>query len=115
MGRKRKKETESSAGYGRNPKQVRIGVAWYTSDQWRAVRDSAADPERLEDTYEEWVTVAEDALKQIAATGVTPERVFLDAEGFSEWCRSCGRINEASARAQYASVLLHDKYQDNSG
>jgi hypothetical protein len=114
MGRKRKKEMDSGAGYGSNPKQVRIGVAWYTSDQWRAIRDSAADPERLEDTYEEWVTVAEEALKQIAAAGVIPEKVYLDAEEFHEWCRSTGRGNEASARAQYASVLLRDKYQNGS-
>lgn len=114
MGRKRKSETGSGAGYGSDPKQVRIGVAWYTSDQWRAVRDSAADPERLEDSYEEWVTVAEEALKQIAAAGVIPERVYLDAEEFSEWCRSAGRKNEASVRAQYASVLLREKYQNDS-
>ncbi|MDZ7843031.1 MAG: hypothetical protein U5R46_19760 [Gammaproteobacteria bacterium] len=114
MGRKQKKETGSGAEYGNNPKQVRIGVAWYTSEQWRSVRDSAADPEKLEATYEEWVTVAEDALKQIAEAGVIPEKVFVDAKEFCKWCRSSGRTNEASTRAQYASVLLRDKYQEDS-
>jgi hypothetical protein len=32
-----------------------VGVAWYPPEGWERIRAVAADPERLEDSYEEWL------------------------------------------------------------
>jgi hypothetical protein len=61
-----------------------------------------------------FVTLHGESLKDIAAAGMLTERVYIDAAEFNEWCQSNNKDNEASVRAEYASVLLHEKYQANS-
>ena len=34
------------------------GLAWYRREQWPSLREKAADPEDLEETYEEWLKIA---------------------------------------------------------
>jgi hypothetical protein len=51
-------------------RQVSVGVTWYTEDQWQLVKDSATDPERFEETYAEWLKMAEDACKTMLAAGM---------------------------------------------
>lgn len=112
MTRKRKKQKGKSGKPRHWTKDVRIGVAWYESEEeWANVRAFAADPGRLEETYQEWLAVAEKALEDIAAAGVVPEKVALDARRLKEWCGSNGRENDASTRAELASRLLSEKYE----
>ncbi len=95
-------------------KKIRVGVAWYeTESEWEEVRAFAADPDRLEETYEEWLSVAEDALKEVASTGVVTEKVYLDAKTLKEWCRNNDKKNDGSARAELASRLIQAKYEQN--
>jgi len=111
MTRKSKKKGKSGKPK-QPPKDIRIGVAWYESEEeWVKVRASASDPDRLEETYQEWLSVAEKALKDIAAAGVVPEKVALDAETLKEWCRNNEKENDANTRAELASRLLSEKYE----
>lgn len=82
------------------------GVAWYSEDQWALVKASAADAERFENSYSEWVTMAEDALRNIQAAGLKPVRVLLTASELSAWCIARGKPNDAGARAQFASEKM---------
>jgi hypothetical protein len=86
--------------------RVRVGVAWYTGEQWAAVRAVATDPDNLEDTYEAWVAMAERALQELAQTGLRPEKVMIDSQALRAWCQRGGRPVDAEARAAFAAELL---------
>ena len=45
------------------------GVAWYSSTEWQRLREVAADPDRLEDTYQEWLAAVDQAWKSGDAAG----------------------------------------------
>ena len=63
---------------------MRIGVTWYTEQEWRLVRDAASDAERLEASYAEWVAMAEEATKDMLAAGIVTERVSINASQETE-------------------------------
>ena len=54
---------------------MKIGVTWYTGEQWRLVKAASADADKFEETYEDWVAMAEEATKNMLATGIVTERV----------------------------------------
>jgi len=85
---------------------MRVGLAWYSREQWAAVRAVAADPENLEDTYEAWVVMAERALQELAQTGLRPEKVMIDSQALGAWCQREGRLMDAEARAAFAAEVL---------
>lgn len=84
---------------------VRVGVAWYTEDQWPLVKASATDAERFEDTYADWVAMAEDSIRRMRASGIVAERVPIIASELLAWCLAHGKVNDASARAKFVSEV----------
>lgn len=88
------------------PQPMRIGVTWYTEQEWRLVRDAASDAERLEASYAEWVAMAEEATKDMLAAGIVAERVFINASELLAWCLAHGKQNDAAARSEYVSQCL---------
>ena len=86
-----------------------LGVAWYTEEQWTRVKASAVDPELLENTYAEWVKMAEDALKDIRRAVRDPIKIMVDASELAAWCLVHGKPNDSSARAEFASHKLRQR------
>src|SRR5438034_8028509 len=77
------------------------GVAWYSSTQWQYLRQVAADPERLEQTYQEWLVVAERACREMESSGIAIVKVPLDVQELIDWCRERSLPIDGKARAQY--------------
>jgi hypothetical protein len=48
---------------------MRVGVAWYRESEWEKLRQLAADPEKIEETYAEWTKVYEDGIRTLRASG----------------------------------------------
>jgi len=88
-----------------------VGVAWYTRGQWAAVRAIASDPETFEETYEEWVRGAEQALHELAQTGLVLEKVAINSQALEAWCQQSGRPVNSEARAAFAAELLRQRDQ----
>ena len=84
---------------------ITVGVTWYSEDQWSLVRAAATDPERFEETYAEWVAMAEEAMQNLVAAGVVAERVHIVASDLLAWCLAHGKKNDAAARAEYVSQV----------
>src|SRR3954468_24074140 len=82
---------------------VRIGVGWYSEDEWTKVKAAAADPDRFEATYAEWLQMAEKALADLRAAGVDAQRSFILADELLPWCLAQGKANDARSRAQFVS------------
>ena len=73
------------------------------------LREPAADPEALDDRYEDWLRTAEKAVADLSAKGVTVERVPLNVEAAAEWCVKQGRPFNSAARAAFTAELLRKR------
>ena len=88
--------------------KVVVGFAWYRPAQWQRVRDISLDADALEDTYEEWLRLAEQKLAELRAAGLRVEKVDLDSERLILWCNEQGLEMNAQARSSYAAETLRE-------
>ena len=88
------------------------GVAWYQPEQWPLLKKNAADPDVLEDTYEEWLKMAETAVINLEKQGVLIERVTINIEDLLRWCRARNRPLDGSARAEFTTRQLRRKHEE---
>jgi hypothetical protein len=88
--------------------RVVIGVAWYRRDQWARLRKVAPDPEILEDTYDEWLLLANDTKSQLEREGIETQRVDIDVEELVGWCRVQHRAIDQAARGAFARFKLQE-------
>ena len=84
----------------------RVGLAWYTEEEWARVKRAAVDPSRFESTFAEWLTIAEETLARIREAGAQAETMLITADGLLAWCRTRQRPNDAAARASYVAWLM---------
>ena len=94
--------------YSKEYLKTASGVAWYDRAQWQRLREVAADPERLENSYDEWVAMAEKIIRDLEATGMLIERVPVDTEDLIVWCNERARPIDGEARAEYAGQKLRE-------
>jgi hypothetical protein len=88
-----------------------VGCAWYRAGEWERLREIAADPEKLEQTYEEWVETAERALRGMREAGMRVEKVDVDVEELLAWCERRELAVDAGARAHYAAEALRQRHE----
>ena len=88
--------------------EIVAGIAWFRADQWQHLRSLAVDADDLEETYEEWVALAEKAIGDLATQGVFARKVDVDVNELQAWCSAQKRPLDSSARAQYAATRLPD-------
>lgn len=79
------------------------GVARFDREQWQRLRQVAADPERLEESYDDWVAMAERVVRELEETGMLIEIVPVDTEDLIAWCNEQRRPIDSSARAEFAA------------
>jgi hypothetical protein len=84
------------------------GIAWYRRNQWTRLRELAADRDKLEESYDDWLAGAQKALVQIAVTGVRARRVDVDVEALFRWCQAQGRPLDSAARAAYTALQVRN-------
>jgi len=96
----------------RNPtKTMQVGVGWYTEAEWTKVKAAAADAERFEATYAQWVQMAEEALVNLQATGVFAERSYINASELLAWCLAHNRPNDGASRAEFVSEQARKNHE----
>ncbi|MEP7186727.1 MAG: hypothetical protein ABI767_12910 [Rhodanobacter sp.] len=81
--------------------------AWFDEEQWKLLCALVPDRGELDDTYEQWLQSARQAVREIEASGHKVERVFVDAFAMSEWCLERDVPLNGSARAEYVAQLTH--------
>ena len=85
-----------------------VAIVWYRPEQWQRVRDIAADSDEFEDSYVEWLELAEEKAKELKGRGLRVEKVDLDSEKLILWCNERGLENDAKARSRYAAERLSE-------
>ncbi len=93
---------------------MRVGVAWYRESEWEKLRQLAADPEMLEETYAEWTKVYEDGIRQLRASGLVPERVEIEVEELRAWCTAQECPLDGNGRAAFATEILSRRSKQGS-
>ena len=83
--------------------KLAVGVGWYTEFEWAKVKAAAADPERFESTYEEWIHMANESLANLRATGIIAEKTYVNADALLAWCLAHNRPNDGASRAEFVS------------
>ena len=94
--------------------EIVIAFVWYRPDQWRRVRDVAADAEGLEMSYSEWLQVAQARFAEVQSAGFRVEKVEVDSEELIRWCNERGLENDGKARSRYAAEKLSELDQNRS-
>jgi hypothetical protein len=86
-----------------------VGITWYNEDNWARTKADALDPSRFEATYQDWLAMAEDALNDIKKTGINAVPFLIDARELAAWCSANHKMNDAAARAEFVTTMLHKK------
>jgi hypothetical protein len=85
---------------------IMVGVTWYTAETWAQVKSSAADPERFEESFPQWETMAISALREFLRSGVQAVKCQIIPEEFFAWCALNNKVNNAESRAEFVSEKL---------
>ena len=88
------------------PAGSRVGIAWFTREQWQRLTEIADDRNELDETFEQWERNALSALYTLHSQGRSIRKVMVDVETLVAWCRGRGRRVDAAARADYVIALI---------
>ena len=91
------------------PSKLAVGVCWYTEENWTKVKAAASDPDRFEDTYQEWTDMGEKPLQELLIAGVKAGKFSINSEDLLAWCFAHDRANNAASRAEFVSQMGSQK------
>jgi hypothetical protein len=81
-----------------------MAIAWYTPATWCQLQDVAGADTLC--TYDVFVKKTENLLCGFRAQGIAAEKVPIDVNHMSAWCRRHGYpISATGSRAAYGSIL----------
>jgi hypothetical protein len=79
-------------------------IAWYTPTTWRQLQDVAGADALC--SYAEFTRKTEEILCGLQARGIRAEKVPIDVDHMSAWCKHRGYpISDSGSRAAYGSIL----------
>jgi len=111
MSAEKKKKPSSTKPLVKRVVKTKVGIAWYTPDQWQLLLDISADRDDLEATYAEWERDAKKALRQLRQGGLNVVKVPVEIEELLDWCQSRNVPVNANARSQYAAYKLQQHHK----
>ena len=86
-----------------------VAFCWYQPDEWEKLKQTAADTEKLDDTYKEWKKNANDMIRFVRAAGRSVQKINIKTEALNAWCKAEGRENNSAARSHYASAMAKQR------
>jgi hypothetical protein len=102
--RKRKKQK-----YEKQP--LKVGIAWYRPEQWGHLRQISDDVNKLEESYEEWLSIATKTLGELQAQGMEIEKVEIDINELHAYCNDQGIPVNAKSRSEFVTDKLRKQYE----
>ena len=91
-----------------------LGVTWYREADWPRVKALFPDANELHDTYAEWLSSADDSVKELKRNGMDAKAVLIDIDAFVVWCLAHGHKLDAKARAEYTTEKLQEEFMSGS-
>ena len=87
-----------------------LGFCWFRRESYDQARAVMSDPERLFDTFDEWLVAARTVEREVIAKGDKVVRIRFDLPAFLLWCASHGRYPDEDARAGWAAGEARKKF-----
>lgn len=87
----------------------RVGLPWYESEHYDALRQILTDGASLPATYEAWRIATEQVEGVVQRSGVEVVRVPIEPDDFAAWCERGGSARDGAARVRYAEERLADR------
>jgi hypothetical protein len=87
-----------------------LGVGWYKKDQWDLLKKSSVDRNDLENTYEQWLDNATEAIKNFSKSGYQIEKIDIDVQEMIEWCKNEGCTINGESRSKYISLKTKENH-----
>ena len=84
----------------------RVGLPWYTLENYPALRTSLDDGAKLPALYDTWRIATEQMEREVQYSGVEVVRVPIEPNAFAAWCARNGEQSDSAARARYAAEML---------
>ena len=92
-----------------------VGMVWYRSEDYDAIRRIMADGNIFSTSFLIWRMEAETGEKKLRRNGHTVVRVFIDPETFPDWCRTRGLNIDAKARTTFADGVAYETVRSSHG
>jgi hypothetical protein len=86
-----------------------VAFCWYQPEEWEKLKQSAADAEKLDDTYKEWKKNANDMIRFVRTAGRNVQKINIKIEALEAWCKTEGRENNSAARSHYATAMARQR------
>ncbi len=83
-----------------------VGLPWYASKHYEALRANLADGAKLPPNYETWRAATEQLEGEVQRSGVEVIRIAIEPNRFTGWCIRNGYATDGAARAKYAQEML---------
>ncbi|MDP2153345.1 MAG: hypothetical protein Q8J66_06770 [Methylotenera sp.] len=83
-----------------------VGVTWYTAETWAQVKTAAVDPERFENSFSEWETMAVSTRRELQRSGARALEFYIIPQELFDWCALNSKVNNAESRAEFVSEKL---------
>lgn len=84
----------------------RVGLPWYTPENYEALRTSLADGAKLPLLYDTWRNATEQMEGVVQRSGVEVVRVPIEPAAFAAWCARDGSVSDGAARARFAAEAI---------
>jgi hypothetical protein len=81
----------------------RIGLPWYSREDYSRIRDMMADRHNLAPTYDQWLAAAENNETVGRQAGLEIVRVMIEPDTFARWCAEKGVDPNSAARMDYVA------------
>ena len=81
----------------------RIGLPWYSREDYPRIREMMADRHNLASTYEAWLSAAENNENVGRQAGLQIDRITIEPDGFARWCAEKGVEPDSAARRDYVA------------
>ena len=92
-----------------------VGFAWYTAQEWEALRRVSADKGSLHTSYAEWEADAQEQLRSLQEQGVDVVPVPIQVAELVTWCKTHNRRIEGKARSEFTSRKIQDGEMASAG
>ncbi len=79
----------------------KAGITWYTRKDYQKLRSLFVDGTNLPESYDDWLTAAEEEERLKIGSGLEIVRIVVDPGAFSSWCKLKNISPDREARKRY--------------
>jgi hypothetical protein len=89
-----------------------VALAWFRREDYPRLLTIFEDAHEMHDTWEEWKKSAKEVEERLKTEGFVVERVSLDPDALSDWCRKEGVSITGKARSRFAAQMADKRHRD---